>query len=102
MNLPAAPRPLTEAEVAEAEAQLGVGFPHEYRRYLLRVSAGGAVAQLEKTENGWWWAGNSTRRRDLLSLPFPHPESYEDADDELYLRLPPLKTTRTRTRSRRP
>ncbi|MGW6755779.1 hypothetical protein ACWGD3_47290, partial [Streptomyces sp. NPDC055006] len=46
------------------------------------------MAQLEKTENGWWWAGNSTRRRDLLSLPFPHPESYEDADDELYLRLP--------------
>ncbi|MFC9535091.1 SMI1/KNR4 family protein [Streptomyces sp. NPDC056975] len=88
MNLPAAPRPLTEAEVAEAEAQLGVGFPHEYRRYLLRVSAGGAVAQLEKSENGWWWAGNSTTRRDLLCLPFPHPESYEDADDELYLRLP--------------
>ncbi|MFA3843638.1 SMI1/KNR4 family protein [Streptomyces aureus] len=88
MNLPAAPRPLTEAEVAEAEAQLGVGFPREYRRYLLRVSAGGAVAQLEKSENGWWWAGNSTMRRDLLCLPFPHPESYEDADDELYLRLP--------------
>jgi len=88
MNRFAVPRPLTEAEVAEAEAQLGVGLPHEYRRYLLQVSAGGAVAQLEKTDNGWRWAGNSTRRCDLLSLSFPHPDSYEDADDELYRRLP--------------
>jgi len=88
MNLPAVPPPLTEAEVAEAEAQLGVVFPHEYRRYLLQVSAGGAVARLEKTENGWWWAGNSTMRRDLLPLPFPHPDSYVEADDELDRREP--------------
>ncbi|WDT89420.1 SMI1/KNR4 family protein [Streptomyces sp. CNS654] len=33
----AGPPPLTEAETAEAEAQLGVTFPQEYRRYLHRV-----------------------------------------------------------------
>ncbi|MET8138554.1 SMI1/KNR4 family protein [Streptomyces sp. NPDC005251] len=88
MNRLAVPPRLTEAEVVEAEVDLGVAFPGEYRRYLLQVSSGGAVAQLEKTENGWWWAGNSTRRRDLLPLPFPHPDSYEDADDEFYRRLP--------------
>ncbi|MER8236492.1 SMI1/KNR4 family protein [Streptomyces sp. NPDC094049] len=88
MNRPAVPPPLTEAEVTEAEADLGVAFPGEYRRYLLQVSAGGAVAQLEKTENGWWWAGQSTGRRDLLPLPFPHPDSYEDADQELDQREP--------------
>ncbi|MFF1838978.1 SMI1/KNR4 family protein [Streptomyces sp. NPDC058231] len=88
MNRPSVPRPLTEAEVIEAEVELGVTFPSEYRHYLLRVSSGGAVEQLEKTENGWWWAGNSTKRRDLLPLPFPHPDTYEDADDEFYRRLP--------------
>ncbi|MFE9881704.1 SMI1/KNR4 family protein [Streptomyces sp. NPDC005784] len=88
MNRLAVPPRLTEADVVEAEVDLGVAFPGEYRRYLLQVSSGGAVAQLEKTENGWWWAGNSTRRRDLLPLPFPHPDSYEDADDEFYRRLP--------------
>ncbi|MER5602971.1 SMI1/KNR4 family protein [Streptomyces sp. NPDC002265] len=88
MNRPVVPRPLTEAEVIEAEADLQVAFPGAYRRYLLQVSSGGAVAQLEKTENGWWRTGNSTRRRDLLPLPFPHPNSYEEADDEFYRRLP--------------
>ncbi|MFD4055838.1 SMI1/KNR4 family protein [Streptomyces californicus] len=38
---PAGPPPLTEAEAAEAEAQLGVVLPPEYRRHLLEVSAGG-------------------------------------------------------------
>ena len=88
MDRRAVPRPLAEVESAEVEAELGVGFPHEYRRYLLQVSAGGAVAQLARTESGWWWAGNDARWRDLLSLPFPHPDSYEDVDDELHRRLP--------------
>jgi hypothetical protein len=88
MNGPAIPPPLTEAEVIEAEAGLGVAFPGEYRRYLLQVSAGGAVAQLRKTELGWWWAGNRTDHRDLLSLPFPHPDSYEEAGAELDQREP--------------
>ncbi|MEV8454629.1 SMI1/KNR4 family protein [Streptomyces sp. NPDC052095] len=82
------PPPLTEAETAEAEAGLGVVLPPEYRRYLLRVSAGGAVARLMRTENGWWWEGNEEWRRDLLAVPFPYPDSYVEADDELDRREP--------------
>ncbi|MFJ9141553.1 SMI1/KNR4 family protein [Streptomyces sp. JUS-F4] len=86
---PAGPPPLTEAETAEAEAQLGVTFPPEYRRHLLEVSAGGeAFARLERTEGVWWWTDNTATRRDLLALPFPHPDSYDEADDALLLREP--------------
>ncbi|MFG3096066.1 class I SAM-dependent methyltransferase [Streptomyces sp. NPDC048202] len=35
--------PLTEAEVAEAERELRVSFPEDYRAYLREVSAGGAL-----------------------------------------------------------
>ncbi|MFB6814413.1 SMI1/KNR4 family protein [Streptomyces sp. NPDC056347] len=80
MNLPAAPPPLTEAQAAEAEAELRVALPPAYRRYLTEVSAGGAVSRLAKTERGWWWAGNDEGHRGLLSVPFPHPDSYAEAD----------------------
>ncbi|WP_405929458.1 SMI1/KNR4 family protein [Streptomyces griseus] len=86
---PAGPPPLTEAETAEAEAQLGVTFPPECRRHLLEVSAGGeAFARLERTEGVWWWTDNSATRRDLLALPFPHPDSHDEAVDALLLRQP--------------
>ncbi|MFF2009268.1 SMI1/KNR4 family protein [Streptomyces sp. NPDC058195] len=88
MKLPAVPPPLTEAEIAEAEAQLKVSFPREYRRHLSQVSAGGAVSRLAKTETGWWWAQNEEGRRDLLSVPFPHPDSYAEADEEFWRREP--------------
>ncbi|GAQ61824.1 SMI1/KNR4 family protein [Streptomyces scabiei] len=52
------PPPLTEAETAEAEQELGVSLPAEYRDCLREVSAGGAPARLERTERGWRWAGN--------------------------------------------
>jgi hypothetical protein len=80
--------PLTEAEITEAERELGVSFPGEYRAYLREVSAGGALARLERTERGWWWAGNDEERRALLAVPFPHPDSYADADAELTAREP--------------
>ncbi|MFI5532187.1 SMI1/KNR4 family protein [Kitasatospora sp. NPDC051853] len=83
MNGPAVPPPLTEAE-----AGLGVTFPEEYRRYLLEVSSGGAVARLERTEDGWWWADNEVWRRALLTVPFPHPDSYLEAEEELDRREP--------------
>ncbi|MEV0170488.1 SMI1/KNR4 family protein [Streptomyces sp. NPDC050803] len=84
----AVPDPLTEAEVAEAERELGVRFPAEYRTYLLRVSAGGAVSRLRRTAEGWWWDGNGDTRRDLLATAFPHPDSYDAADDALLAREP--------------
>ncbi|PPS90866.1 SMI1/KNR4 family protein [Streptomyces sp. MH60] len=80
--------PLTEAEIVEAERELGVSFPEEYRVYLREVSAGGALFRLERTGRGWWWAGNDEGRRDLLATSFPHPDSYVGADDELMAREP--------------
>ena len=48
--------PLTEQQVAEAEAELGTPFPPDYRAYLLRVSAGGwFLDELRRTEHGWGW-----------------------------------------------
>ncbi|MFJ8803961.1 MULTISPECIES: SMI1/KNR4 family protein [unclassified Streptomyces] len=80
--------PLTEVEIVEAERELGVSFPEEYRAYLREVSAGGALSRLERAGRGWWWAGNDERRRGLLSIPFPHPDSYAEADEELMVREP--------------
>ncbi|MFJ1755046.1 SMI1/KNR4 family protein [Kitasatospora sp. NPDC088134] len=85
---PSLPPPLTEAEVAEAERQFGVSFPTEYRTYLLTVSAGLAVTRLERTGQGWRWAGDDPVRRGLLALPFPHPDSYVAAEGVLEGRCP--------------
>ncbi|KOU05694.1 hypothetical protein ADK88_17965 [Streptomyces sp. NRRL F-2295] len=75
---------MTEAEAAEAEAQLGIVLPPEYRRHLLEVSAGGETfVRLERTADGWWWTHNTATRRDLLDLSFPHPDSYKEADEAL-------------------
>lgn len=59
--------PLTEVEIVEAERELGVALPEEYRVYLREVSAGGALSRLERTGRGWWWAGNDEGRR--LGVP---------------------------------
>lgn len=88
MSVFATPSPLTESEVLEAERELGVEFPAEYRDYLLRVSAGGRLAQLKRTDDGWWWTNNAATRRALLTTPFPHPDSYVDADLALNAREP--------------
>ncbi|MFD0372597.1 SMI1/KNR4 family protein [Streptomyces sp. NPDC059071] len=83
------PPPLTETEVREAEADLGITFPVEYRNHLLRHSAGGRMKHLFKGPQGWGWHGDSTTNYDLLSVPFPHPDSYAAYDDELGDREPP-------------
>ena len=80
--------PLTEVEVADAERELGVSFPEDYRAYLREVSAGGALFRLERTGRGWWWAGNDEWQRELLTVPFPHPDSYAEDDDDLMAREP--------------
>lgn len=80
--------PLSEAEICEAEAELGIAFPDQYRAYLLRQSAGGAVNRLRRSAAGWGWHGDSSTNYDLLTTAFPHPDSYCAYEDELDAREP--------------
>ncbi|MET8755542.1 SMI1/KNR4 family protein [Streptomyces sp. NPDC004667] len=87
MDRPATLRPpLTETEVADAERTLGVRFPADYRRYLCGPDVHGFG--VVRTEHGWRWPGDDTLRADLLSEPFPHPDSYLEADAALVDREP--------------
>ncbi|MQY03759.1 SMI1/KNR4 family protein [Actinomadura macrotermitis] len=72
--------PLSEDEVAQAESDLGITIPGEYRTYLREVSANGAVNRLVRNEDGWGWEGNEALQRPLLRLPFPHPDTYVEAE----------------------
>ncbi|WP_330456393.1 SMI1/KNR4 family protein [Streptomyces sp. NBC_00820] len=80
--------PLSEAEILEAEAELGIVFPHQYRDYLLRQSAGGAVNRLCRSTAGWGWHGDTSTNYGLLTTAFPHPDSYRADEDELDAREP--------------
>ncbi|WMX45771.1 SMI1/KNR4 family protein [Streptomyces roseicoloratus] len=87
---PAVPSPpLGEAEVREAEAGLGITFPGEYRDHLLRGGAGRRIKPLWRGPQGWGWYGDSDTNYELLTEPFPHPDSYAAYGDELDDREPP-------------
>lgn len=54
---------LTEAQVAEAEAQWNIRFPDDYRSFLLQAGAGGAgpyygLFPLIKQAGKWAWQGD--------------------------------------------
>ncbi|MFJ2738990.1 SMI1/KNR4 family protein [Streptomyces sp. NPDC087440] len=83
------PPPLSEAEVADAERDLGITFPSAYRRHLRTRSAGGKPNRLVRGAQGWGWDGDSLTNYALLTTPFPHPDSYRALDDELDGREPP-------------
>ncbi|MFG2771292.1 SMI1/KNR4 family protein [Streptomyces sp. NPDC048350] len=80
---PDAPPPLSEAEVCEAEEQLGIVFPDEYRHHLLAHSAGGQPNRLHRSATGWGWEGDTSTDLHLLATAFPHPDSYVERVDEL-------------------
>ncbi len=80
--------PLSEEDVCEAETELGITFPDEYRDHLLRNNAGGAVCRLRRSAAGWGWYGDASTNYGLLTTPFPHPDSYRDDQDELDDREP--------------
>ncbi|WP_327435549.1 MULTISPECIES: SMI1/KNR4 family protein [unclassified Streptomyces] len=80
--------PLSESEIREAEAELGIAFPDEYRGYLRRQEVGGAVNRLCRSTEGWGWHGDPDTNYDLLTTAFPHPDSYRAHEDELIGREP--------------
>ncbi|MFD6555817.1 SMI1/KNR4 family protein [Streptomyces sp. NPDC058398] len=79
---------MSEAEICEAETELGIAFPDQYREYLLRQSSGGPVNQLCRSAAGWGWHGDSSTNYGLLTTDFPHPDSYRAYKDELDAREP--------------
>ncbi|MFQ6147206.1 SMI1/KNR4 family protein [Streptomyces seoulensis] len=80
--------PLSHAEVHDAERELGVVFPGEYREYLLRRNGEGRVNRLRRGTDGWGWWGDSRTDLALLGTDFPHPDSYRDDEDRLDAREP--------------
>lgn len=85
---PAAPQPLSGTDLRAAEAELGIRFPYEYRRYLRRQNATGKANPLVRGPHGWGWRGDTSTNYALLAEPFPHPDSYLAYDDELGDREP--------------
>ncbi|MFI8093566.1 SMI1/KNR4 family protein [Streptomyces sp. NPDC086080] len=87
----AALRPVrTRSKGSEAVSgrRASIIFPVEYREYLLRQSAGGAVNRLRRTPAGWGWQGDSSTNYDLLTTAFPQPDSYRADENKLDAREP--------------
>ncbi|MFJ4781309.1 SMI1/KNR4 family protein [Streptomyces sp. NPDC088762] len=77
--------PLSPAELADLEGQMGVSLPGEYRDFLLRVGAGGAgpshgVYPVRLIQGRWRWEGDGADLADLSRLAEPFPR--EGADPE--------------------
>ncbi|MEV5610050.1 SMI1/KNR4 family protein [Streptomyces sp. NPDC052225] len=87
--------PLTDAEPAELEAQVGVRLPEEYRGFLRCVGAGGAgpaygVFPVRRVQGRWRWEGDGADMTDPSRLAEPFPERGPDPEllDELLARRP--------------
>ncbi|WP_328956061.1 SMI1/KNR4 family protein [Kitasatospora purpeofusca] len=86
--------PLSETELAEAEEELGVSLPPDYRTFLLEVGAGGAgpfygVFPLRRDEQGWHWLDGKVRSDNTHpGKPFPSTEERARWAEELDAREP--------------
>ncbi|WP_433265466.1 SMI1/KNR4 family protein [Micromonospora vinacea] len=79
--------PLSAEELAEAETQLQVELPSEYRSFLLEAGRGGAgpaygLFPMRRPDGRWQWEGDGADLTDLdtLKLAFPHLEAFNPAD----------------------
>ncbi|MET8199610.1 SMI1/KNR4 family protein [Micromonospora taraxaci] len=80
--------PLLAEELAEAERQLQVELPGDYRSFLLEAGRGGAgpaygLFPMRRVNGLWQWEGDGATLTDLdtLGQPFPHVEAFNPADD---------------------
>ncbi len=77
--------PLTPADVADLEGQVGAVLPEEYREFLLQVGAGGAgpaygVFPVRRVQGRWRWEGDGADLADLSRLAEPFPRLGPDPD----------------------
>ncbi len=70
--------PLSDDDIADLEATLGIELPSDYRGFLAEVGAGGAgpfygVLPVRRTDEGWAWHGDGAELTDLdrLAEGFP-------------------------------
>ncbi|MEV4680058.1 SMI1/KNR4 family protein [Streptomyces kurssanovii] len=88
MQHPPVSPPLTASELAMAEDELGVSFPAAYRACLMEEKPAERVVRPRRREWGWDWGADRSTPARLLTLPFPHPDSYVKADAALAAREP--------------
>ncbi|WP_194292827.1 SMI1/KNR4 family protein [Streptomyces smaragdinus] len=74
---------LTGSEIAEVEAQYGVGLPEDYRTFLAEVGAGGPGPDIELTslcrvDGKWAWVWDDVPVRPDVSGPFVETEDWPD------------------------
>jgi hypothetical protein len=77
---------LSLAEIAEVEAQLGVGLPDEYRTFLAEVGAGGpgpscGLTSLRRIDGRWGWVWDHDEEQPWLldpTGPFVETEDWPD------------------------
>jgi hypothetical protein len=75
--------PLTQGELVELEAQIGMQLPEEYRAFLLHVGAGGAgpaygLFPVRRVQGRWRWEGDGAEMVDLSTLAQPFPDQGPD------------------------
>ncbi|QDY79361.1 SMI1/KNR4 family protein [Streptomyces qinzhouensis] len=71
--------PLTDDDLAELEAQIGVRLPDDYRNFLTRVSAGGAgpahgLFPVRRIQGRRHWEGDGADSADPAGLARPFPD----------------------------